>query len=403
MLFKLALNSLLDRKASVLLTIFAMALSISVLLGVEHIRQQAKAGFANSVAGVDLIVGARTSKLQLLLFSIFQIGSPNHNLDWHTYQSLKNQPKVKWAIPLALGDSHKSHRVVATEQAYFQHFRYGKQKPLRFKQGLPFQQPFELVLGYEAAKRLHYRLGQEIFLSHGLVDTHFTQHSNRAFTVVGILAATATPVDQALFVSLASLEAIHQQPAHNEHGHEAEHSENVSAILIGLKNKSHSFQLQAQLNHSETAALTAILPGVALAELWQLSAGFENALRLIALLVLLASLFGMAATLLASLRERRQEVYLLRLIGASRGFLFVLIQFEALLITLLAAVLACLATYFLLNALQPYLLSNFGIQSAGLTLDSHSLAYLALITLSALVLASLPALKAYSMASLQRD
>ena len=113
MFIRLATKSLLNRKGSVLLTILAMSVSIFVLLGVEHIRGQSKQSFNNTVSGVDLIVGARTGSLNLLLYSVFRIGSPTNNIAWDTYQSISNNAKVAWAIPISLGDSHQGYRVMA--------------------------------------------------------------------------------------------------------------------------------------------------------------------------------------------------------------------------------------------------------------------------------------------------
>ena len=132
MLIKLAVKSLRDRKGSVLLSIIAMTVSIFVLLGVEHIRYQTKESFANTVSGTDLIVGARTGSLNLLLYSVFKIGSPTNNISWRSFEKIARNTKVNWAVPLSLGDSHKGFRVFGTDQRYFEHFSYGNQHRLLF-------------------------------------------------------------------------------------------------------------------------------------------------------------------------------------------------------------------------------------------------------------------------------
>ncbi len=152
MFMRLATKSLFNRKGSVLLTIMAMSVSIFVLLGVEHIRGQSKQSFNNTVSGVDLIVGARTGSLNLLLYSVFRIGSPTNNIAWDTYQSISNNAKVAWAIPISLGDSHQGYRVMGTTTDYFSHFSYGNQRQLSFSQGKPFEEIFDVVLGAQVAK-----------------------------------------------------------------------------------------------------------------------------------------------------------------------------------------------------------------------------------------------------------
>ena len=138
MILTLARNSLYNRKGSVLLTIISMAVSLIVLLSVDHIRQQTKSSFANTVSGVDLIVGSRTSGLNLLLYSVFRIGNPTANISWQTYTDLAEDPKIAWTIPLSLGDSHKGYRVMGTTPDFFTHFKYGKKRPIAFTNGNGF-------------------------------------------------------------------------------------------------------------------------------------------------------------------------------------------------------------------------------------------------------------------------
>ena len=163
MFLKLAYKSLLSRWGAVTLTVMAMTVSIFVLLAVEHIRQQAKESFASTVSGVDLIVGSRTSGLNLLLYSVFRIGRPTNNISWDSYLALATNPKVKWAIPISLGDSHKGYRVVGTSADYFVHFSYGNKYRLAFREGGPFDGVFDVVLGHEVAERLGYGLGKKVF------------------------------------------------------------------------------------------------------------------------------------------------------------------------------------------------------------------------------------------------
>ena len=118
MFLKLAINSLIDRKGAVSLSVVAMAISIAILLGVEHIRQEVKQNFSSTVSGVDLIVGARTSNVNLLLYSVFRIGAPTNNISWKSFKNFAADPRVDWAVPISLGDSHKGHGVVGTVRLF---------------------------------------------------------------------------------------------------------------------------------------------------------------------------------------------------------------------------------------------------------------------------------------------
>ncbi len=412
MFLRLALKSLLNRKGSVFLTVIALTVSIFVLLSVEHIRHQAKTSFANSVSGVDLIVGSRTSSLNLLLYSVFRIGSPTNNISWESYETIADNPQVKWTIPISLGDSHKGYRVMGTTGSYFEFFSYGNQQKLVFKEGQAFDDIFDVVIGSDVAKQLNYSIGDNLILAHGTAATSFSLHDDRPFKVVGILKPTGTPVDQTLHVSLAGIEAIHIDWQHgikipgskisNEKIQKLElKPKSITAFMLGLNSRMATFKVQRNINNYANEPLTAILPGVALAELWQMMNVLENTLRLIAVLVLIAALLGLSAMLLTSIRERNHEVQLLRVIGASPLFLFLLIELEALLIVLLSIFMAATILYLCLATIGDFLVSNFGLVIQSNILSESVYYLLLLIFIATLVLAAIPSLSIYKNAKAQ--
>lgn len=404
---KLALQSLLDRKGSVVLSLMAMTFSIFVLLGVEHIRHQAKESFSNTVSGVDLIVGARTGSLNLLLYSVFRIGSPTNNIRWETFETIANSTMVKWAIPISLGDSHKGFRVLGTTTDYFQYFSYGNQQRLAFAKGKAFNQTFDVVLGADVAKKLGYQLGDKLILAHGIAATSFSMHDDRPFTVIGILAATGTPVDQTLHVSLQGIEAIHidwQQgvklPGKHYTQTELEqadlHPRSITAFMLGLESKMSTFRVQRNINEYTQEPLLAILPGVVLSELWQMMGILENTLLLVSALVFVSACLGVSAMLLSSIRERGREIQLLRIVGAPPFFLFLLIELEALLITLLSLVLGAGLLAVVIAMLQDYFMSHFGLHIEMNLFTENSL-YLIIAMISAsLMVAAIPSFRGYT-------
>lgn len=407
MFLRLALASLRSRLGSVLLTFLAITVSVFVLLGVEQIRQQAKSSFSNTVSGIDLIVGARTGDINLLLYSVFRLGNATNNISWQSYQDFAADPNVAWTIPIALGDSHKGFRVMGTTADYFTHFRFGQNRPLALARGTPFAQLYDVVLGSEVAKSLGYKLGHKLVLAHGLGSTSFSQHKDKPFQVVGVLQATGTPVDQTLHVSLEAIEAIHlgwqngvnvQGAAHVGPTEKDLTPETITAFMVGLKSKLATFRLQRAINTYPDEPLLAILPGVTLTQLWQMMAAMENTLRLIAALVLLASLLGLAAMLLASIKERQGEIAVMRAIGAPPRFIFALIQAEALLITLGSIVVANL-----LLALGISIAGNILAERYSLFIDSHLLtpqlaAQMGGILVSAWIVSVVPGVSAYRRA-----
>ena len=410
MFIKIAVNSLRNRKGSVVLTLLAMAVSIFVLLGVEHIRHQVKESFANTVSGVDLIVGARTGSLNLLLYSVFKVGSPTNNISWPVFEDIASRSDVKWAIPLSLGDSHKGYRVLGTTQAYFQHFSYGKQHKLRFAQGTVFTRVFDVVLGSEVAKKLGYNLGDKLVLAHGIANTSFSLHDDRPFTVVGILNPTGTPVDQTLHVSLQGIEAIHidwrrgvKIPGSSITPEQLEQAgfnnqlqpKSITAMMLGLKSRMITFRVQRDINNYSSEPLLAILPGVALSELWQMMAILEDTLRLVSLLVLIAALFGLSAMLLASIRERNREIQLLRVIGAPPSFLFLLIELEALLISVGGILLGTGMLTICLVVARDFLAVQFGLHMDIMVISADSFYLLLAIVTLTIFAAVIPSLYAY--------
>lgn len=406
MFLKVAGYSLLYRKFSVLLTILSVAISTFVLLGIEHIRTEARESFSNTVSGVDLIVGARTGQLNLLLYSVFHIGHATNNISWSSYQALLTDPKIAWTIPISLGDSHRGYRVVGTTGDFFTHYRYGEQQLLIFAAGHAFSDRFDVVLGAQVAKNLGYHLGDSIHLAHGIGQTQFSLHDERAFNIVGILKPTGTPIDHVLYISLEGMEAIHlnwrdgvklpsQMLSDTNIDIRPLTPKTITAVLVGLQTKIATFQVQRQINNYRKEPLMAILPGIALTELWQITRTMENTLQLIATLVLLSSLLGLSTLLLSSIRERQREIAVLRSIGARPIFVFWMIELEALLITLSGIVFALIALVIVTQSAQTILAENYGLFITSFTLDPTALIVLGIIIVSALLLALIPAISAY--------
>ena len=407
MFLKVAVSSLLSRKGSAVMTLMAISVAIFVLLGIEQIRQQARESFASTVSGVDLIVGAKTGSLNLLLYSVFRIGSPTDNISWQAYREIADADDVAWTIPISLGDSHKGYRVVGTTEAFFKYFSFGKERRLAFYKGEAVEGTFDAVLGSEVATALGYSMGTEVILAHGLASASFTKHDNQPFVVVGILVPTGTPVDHTIHVRLEGIEAIHAggskvpigafAPANRPVTNFSE-PESITAFMLGLKSRMSTFNVQRQINEFAGEPLMAILPGVALSELWQTMSIFENVLRLISALVLLAAVLGMGAVLLASIRERRQEIHLLRMMGASPFYLFCLVEMEALILCLLGMLLGGVCLYTALFVTGDAIFSRFGIYLDATLLTPEAALMLVVVLLATLVAAAVPSLKMYTSA-----
>lgn len=191
-ILSLALQSIWARKVTAVLTIISIAAAILLFVAVENLRQGARASFERTISDTDVIVGARSSPINLVLFSVFQIGDPTNNVTWETYEDIKARKDVAWAVPISLGDSHRGFRVVGTTPDYFQHYKYADSQSLTFRDGQVFDDLFDVVLGAQVARELGYDIHNKLTLAHGLGGTSFVNHDDLPFSITGILKPTGT-------------------------------------------------------------------------------------------------------------------------------------------------------------------------------------------------------------------
>lgn len=405
---RLALSSLCNRRLTAILTILAIAASVTLFLGVEKVRTGAKASFANTISGTDLIVGARTGGTQLLLYAVFRIGNATNNISVDSLEEIAARPEVDWVVPLSLGDSHRGFRVLGTTQDYFDRYRYRQQQGLRFTAGRPFADLFDVVIGADVAASLGYRLGDSLVIEHGMGAIPGPDHGDRPFRIAGILAKTGTPVDRTVHVSLQAVEAIHvgweggaRRPVGGLNADQvrrlALEPKAVTAALVGVRSKLDTFRVQRFINEYRDEPLLAILPGVALQELWSLIDVAEVALMAVSAMVVMTALLGMVTMILTTLNERRREMAILRSVGAGPGTILTLLLSEAGLLTVTGMTVGCGQLYLVLWLLRPVVDAHFGLY-----LDIDPPAAGELVTLAAILGAGclaglLPALRAYRL------
>lgn len=409
-LLPLALRSLWNRRATALLTLLSVGLSVALLVGVESLRQGARASFERTITGTDLIVGARSGQLNLLLYAVFRVGDATNNITWPSYQAVASRPDVAWTVPLSLGDSHRGFRVLGTTSDYFTHYRYGDGKPLTLAEGKPFADLFDAVIGAEVARTLGYTVGQEIVLSHGIGSVSFAEHSDRPFRVSGILAPTGTPVDRTVHVSLPAIEAIHvgwetgtrlstsTSPSVDDLRHMELQPKQITAFLVGLKTRAAALRVQRAVNTYAEEPLLAIIPGVALSQLWSVLGVAEQALTAVAVFVVGVGLLGILISMLTSLNERRREMAVLRAIGARPWHVFALLVSESTLLALVGSTLGVLALHLGLLAGGSALEALAGLALLTPGPGLFDLAVIGGVTLAAALIGAVPAWRAYRVA-----
>lgn len=407
----LALNSVKNRMLVTVLSVITIALSVTLILGVEHVRKSARESFQGTISGTDLIVGPRSGPLQLLLYTVFHMGSPVSNISMDSFAHFESHPAVKWAIPISLGDSHRGFRVVATNDNFYRYFRFRNKRNLEFVSGEPASGVFEVVIGNDVARSLRYHTGDRIVLSHGIGGiSGIMDHGDKPFTVTGILRSTSTPVDRSLYITLEGMEAIHMDWKHGAPPLPGDRMSQedllkriirvreITAFFLGAKSRISSLRLQREVNTYEKEAIMGILPGVTLSEFWQSVSYGENALFLILIFAIVSGFTGILMTLYATLNERRREMSILRALGAGPVLILSLFVLESGLITILGSITGMGVLYLLLFILQPIIENEFGIYMAITLPGMIGWLYLILITTGGFLVGLLPARRAYKNA-----
>jgi len=454
LVFDLALKSLRNRAFSTSLTVSSIALSFALLIGVENVRVGMRDSFSNTISQTDLIVGTKGGTIQLLLYSVFGMGAPTENVSWEAYRQWAEHPAVEWTIPYSLGDSHRGFRVVGTNEDFYRHYRYRGGQEIALAEGRANADLVDVTLGAAVATALHYALGDEVSVTHGLGELGFVTHDHMPFTVVGILDKTFTPVDRAIYVTLEGMEAIHWEdgtppasddghahddeaeaapaddghahddeaeaaPADDGHAHDDEaeaapaddghaHAEDVSiedvevtqvtSFFVGTTDRRDVLQLQRDINDFEDEPMMAVLPGVALNEMWQGLGYAETGLRLVAIFVVLVGLLGMLGSLYTSLNERRREMAILRAVGAGPNRILALLVLESVCLAAAGALAGLALVYALLAAGQSIVEAQVGLFIPIRPPGPIELLLLGAVVTAGFLMGFVPAFKAYRTA-----
>ncbi len=426
-----SIRSLWNRRFVAGLTMLAIGLSVALILGVERLRDGARDSFANSASGIDLIVAPRGNSVQILMATVFGVGGTGTGMAWESFEWLEDRPEVAWAVPIQMGDNHRGYPVIGTDAAYFEHFRHSGGQSLSLAAGTFFTEDRAdaAVVGAEVAARFGYAPGAVIVNAHGSGEVSFDLHDDAPFTISGVLAPTGTAVDRMVFVTLEGFDTLHakedapaadpldpaampadghqEHEAHEDHEDHGEHKgtevghghepDRINAVYVGLIDRTNVLGLQRAVNERPSDALSAVLPAVALAELWGITGTAERAMRLMAWAVALAGMIGMVVMLSATLDTRRREFAILRSVGATPTRIFSLIVVEAAVLTAagltLGLVLLTVATF----VTDPIVSANFGLRLGLNVFGARELATLFVIFCAGLLASLIPAVRVYRM------
>ncbi len=407
LILRLAWASLRNRMFTTILTVVSIALSVMLLLSVERLRRGAEEGFTQTISQTDLIVGSRSGPLNLLLYTVFNMGSATANVSWESYQYWKSQPQVEWTIPYSLGDGHRGFRLVATDENFYKHYRFRGDQSIEFAEGTRAQGMWDVVLGAEVARTLGYKLGQKVVIAHGVTSGEgILHHDDKPFTVVGIMKSTGTALDQSLYTTLEGMEAIHMdwkdgaaprrdQAIAQDQIKESDIKINqITSFFLRTKSRIETLRLQRAINTYTEEPMMAIIPGVTLSELWRSMGYVEKTLKAISWLVLAVGLIAMLIALLSLLEQRRREMAILRAMGASPRHVLSLLLIEALLLSILGAAVGTALQVASFAILEKWLAESFGVYLAGAVLSTSDLMYLASAIVAGTLIGLIPALRA---------
>jgi putative ABC transport system permease protein len=333
-LLKLSLRNLLDKPLNLTLCLTLFALGTGLVSLLLLLNKQLTDNFEKNLAGIDLVIGAKGSPLQLILCSMYHVDAPTGNISLKDARPFLNpaHPLIGVAVPLSLGDSYRGHRIVGTTPDFLTLYNGV------FSEGKIWEEPFHTVLGSSVAEKLGLKIGSTFRSNHGLADDSTIVHENGLFKVIGILKPSGTVVDQLILVNQAAVWKTHEH--HDDHenaAHEAENaSENdenkqITSILCKFKTKNfQTLNMARQINQNTN--LLAASPAWEMNRLYANIGAGEEMLRWLALVIVVVSGLSVFISLYNSLKDRRYELALMRVLGASRGRVFWLIVVEGLLL-----------------------------------------------------------------------
>ena len=400
-LLKIVLKNLKQRSLSSILTALSIMLGVALVISIIILKRESEYAFNQTATGYELIVGPKGSPLQLTLNTVYQIGAPIQNIPIETYELLKNDKRVKLAIPYVLGDNYKNFRLIGTVPEIFSDFEYKKDMKYAFKEGKGFENEFEAVIGNEAALRTGLKLGDRFTGSHGVESYEGAEeHDEHLFTVTGILDRTFTPADRVIFTSMNSIWDLH------EHGNEAvkdtsDHKEDektITSVLLKLKNPVYFDLVRRQINDNKYEGINAqaVIPVLEIKQLFDIIGNINSILLVISYLVIFVAAVSILVSLYNSMNERKRDIAIMRSLGATRIIILIIVVLEGAVISFAGALAGILTGHLAVFLLKSKITELAGIQISGMAFNISELYILAGTVIIGIIVSIIPALKAYN-------
>jgi putative ABC transport system permease protein len=375
---------------STVVTAASLALAGGLLMSVWMVKAQAQKSFLQTTTAFDAVLGARGSKLQLVLNAIFHLEASPGNLAWQDYEFIRRHPAVQVAIPIAVGDNLRGYRIVGTIPQLFTEVEYAPGRHYGVAPGGRIFDPSakEAVVGSFAAGRLGLKVGDTFHPFHGLAYDPSAQHAD-VFTVVGIMEPTNTPLDRVVLIPIEGVQKMS--------GHDPRAATDISAVLIKLRSPTAGFMLDIMINKQGSRLTFAYPVGAILAELFDKISWFDRVLALVAYLVALVASASVLASIYNSMNSRKRDIAILRALGARRRVIFGAVVAESACIGALGAVAGFAVYAVLFSGVAGIIRAQTGVVLS--LREFHPVLYVAPLGLVGLCALGgiIPALKAYRL------
>ncbi|NND77250.1 MAG: FtsX-like permease family protein [Flavobacteriales bacterium] len=389
-LLKLAWKNIVAKPLNALLSILLLTLGVALISITILMSKNLDENLKKNIKGVNMVIGAKGSPLQIILSSLYHIDAPTGNISLNEANKIAKHFLVKSAVPLSYGDSYKGTRIVGTDISFVHHYE------LKIKEGKMFSSAFEVCIGSSVAEKFDLKQGDEFFSQHGM-DENAEQHTSDPFKVVGIFERSNTIADELIICDLKDIWHVH------DHGHDHEHEEGdghvheeeekeITAMLISFRNKNANMMLPRMVNDQSTTQ--AALPAIEIDRLFSLLGFGFSTLRAIALVLMIISGSSIFISMLQALTARKFELALMKSMGASRLKLFFLLLLESTILGSIGVILGLVISRGVMVVVSEVTEKQYKYQLTSLGLEREEL-MLIIATFAIVLLASfLPAYRA---------
>jgi len=388
-IFKLSIKNIFNKPLSSSISLALLVLGVGIISLLLQLNTLIKDQMDNNLRGIDMVVGAKGSPLQLILSSVYHIDSPTGNISLAEAETISNNRMVGSSIKILYGDNYKGFRIVGAEKKFIELYKGV------IKEGKDWDNPYEVLVGSKVYEKLKINLGDELISSHGLRETG-QSHDEGTFKVVGLLKPSNSVIDQLIITSPQSVWDIHETHDHDEHENEHEHEhDNREITAIKFKSPMNIIQFPRQIN--ENTNLQAAVPSYEISRLFKLFGFGIETLSYLAYLIIIVSGFSLFINLFNSMRERKYEMALIRTLGASRFQLSTMIIFESLVLTISGFILGLLFSRFGVMFVSSLMEESINYNLNSLKILNEEYWLLGLSVLIGVVSSLIPAIQVYKM------